>query len=97
MAEVSNEELRQKFNHDGYAQSAIDNHYTCCLKDRYPILINNEPADSVILGYRDQNEQIRFLVHAYIRVDGTIAGTGLLDPKLIVDRQMQCFRNKPST
>jgi hypothetical protein len=93
---LSPDELRAKFDRLGLAEHAIANEYTCCLKDAYQIQLATEPSPvtAIVLGFRDDEGRTRFLVHAFVRQDGSIAGSGLCDPKLLYDDRWVCFKTK---
>jgi hypothetical protein len=93
---LSPAELRAKFDRLKLAELAITNEYMCCLKGAYQVQLATEPSPvtAIVVGFRDDEERTRFLVHAFVRQDGSIAGSGLCDPKLLYDDGWVCFKTK---
>ena len=95
---LSPAELRSLFDRLGFAQLAVDNEYTCCLKDAYQVQLRSEPpgilVTSIVLGFQDAEGTTRFMAHAFIRTDGSLAGSGLCDPKFIFDSHRHCFKTR---
>ncbi len=85
---VSKEELRLMFNsgcfrdrlHSGelYSTVRVENHPSPS-KAIEPICTLSQ-----ILAYKDANNQMVALVHQFKRTDGSIGGSGLPDPKLLL-------------
>ena len=82
--------------HHAVAELALATEYTYCLKDAYQVSLATEPqpVTAVVVGFRDDERRTRFLVHAFIRNDGTIAGSGLCDLKLKYDRAWTCCKTR---
>jgi hypothetical protein len=80
-------ELRERFNRGDYLSRASIGEFTCCLRDEARATSADEPAGtrSLTIGYLDRDGRRAFMVHLYLRPNGTIGGSGRPDPKWLVE------------
>jgi hypothetical protein len=83
---VSQDELRARFTAGDYVARALRDGYPCCLRSERPCSIPTEPPNtkSLILGFLKPNGPLVFLVHCYLRPDGSLGASGRLDPKYLI-------------
>jgi hypothetical protein len=88
--EVSNFIIREKFNKAKFYEKALNGEFQTWLKrNRHcepPLPSEPDCTHSQVIYYYDKKKNIRAVVHQYRRPDGTIAGSGLPDPKYLVYR-----------
>lgn len=84
---VSAEEIRDRFARGDYLNRAVAGEYGCCLKDSGWSQSPDEPPGtrSVTVAYVNDAFHRVFLVHFYLRPDGTIGASGRPDPKWLLD------------
>ena len=84
---TSPEELARRFERGGYVRQAITQGYRCCLKKTTKPLYANLPPGtlSLTVGFLDNQGRFKFMVHLYLRPNGEIAASGLLDPKALIE------------
>lgn len=85
--EVDEATIRQEFNEGGYLAGIESGEFTSYLKrnkHRIPPP-KGEPVctRSQIVVYYNRDKQPAFVVHQYLRPDGTLGASGLPDPKCI--------------
>lgn len=83
---VTAEELRHRFEIGNYVRHALDQKYPCCLRKQVRCIAESEPPGtlSLTLGYLNHQGRRVFLVHFYLRPNGDLGASGLLDPKVLV-------------
>jgi hypothetical protein len=81
--------LRSRFNAGRYLERATDGEFVCCLKDVKRASSTAEPLGtlSYIVGYLDTSGKQVFLVHLYLRSNGTIGASGREDPKWLREEE----------
>ncbi len=74
------------FDQEDCIGRALRLNYTCCLGrcKRCPLAEEPPGTQSIMLQFYDENQRYAFMVHCYPRPDGTIGGSGKLDPTSIV-------------
>jgi hypothetical protein len=81
--------VRERFNRGQYAERASAGHLLLSrIRSEPPAPRVNEPPGtrSEIIEYRDPRTRRRIaLVHRYLRPDGSIGGSGRVDPKWLRD------------
>ena len=85
---VSEAGLRRRFAEGDYLNRALAGEFGCCLTRTKRARSRDEPpgTQSVAASYVNESLHCIFLVHFYLRPDGTIGGSGKPDPKwLFVD------------
>ena len=81
---ISLDEMRQKFNGSGHLENVKSGKWTAhVLESRVSDALTQEPVEitSLMLSYRDENGNEMCRVHQYQRPDGSLAASGLPDPK----------------
>lgn len=84
---MSKAELRQRFAQGDYLNRALAEEWGCCLTRTKRARSRGEPPGTRSLGIsyvNDQGHRI-FLVHIYLRPDGTIGASGKPDPKWLFE------------
>jgi hypothetical protein len=84
---VSKAELRQRFAQGDYLNRALAGEFGCCLARTKRAQSKGEPPGTRSLGVSYVNELGHriFLVHLYLRPDGTIGASGKPDPKWLFE------------
>ena len=84
---VSEEALRQRFAEGDYLTRAANGEFGCCLKDEKTPRSDDEPPGtrSLMVSYLNDALVRIFLVHFYLRPDGTLGASGKLDPKWLFE------------
>lgn len=84
---MTDAELRARFEAGRYLQRAADGEFVCCLKDECIATSQDEPVGtrSVMVGDLDRSGYRIFLVHLYLRADGSIGASGREDPKWLYE------------
>lgn len=84
---MSEAELRRRFAEGDYLNRAERGEFGCCLTDTNPAGSPDEPAGTrtVVVSYFDDAFNRIFIVHFYLRPDGTIGGSGKPDPKWLFE------------
>jgi hypothetical protein len=84
---VAEAELRQRLFRGDYLRRAEDGEFGCCLTDANPSRSRDEPngTRSVLVSFLDKSFHRGFMVHFYLRPDGTIGGSGKPDPKWLFE------------
>jgi hypothetical protein len=80
---VSEAEIRRRFATGDYLNRARAGEFGCCLTREKCSQRKDEPPGtrSLAVSYVEDAGHRVFLVHFYLRPDGTIGGSGKLDPK----------------
>jgi hypothetical protein len=84
---VSEVALRHRFALEDYLNRAENSEFGCCLaRERTPQGIDEPPGTrSLTVSYvNDVGERI-FIVHIYLKPDGSIGGSGKPDPKWLFE------------
>jgi len=76
------------FNKGRYVEIALEEEWLCRLRDLTlqvppPWSEPAELVDKLMVAWFDRNGTLQFYAHCFVRADGSIAGSGLLDPKLV--------------
>jgi hypothetical protein len=84
---VSEAEIRRRFAAGDYLNRALAGEFGCCLTREKLSQSKDEPPGtrSLTVSYVDDAGHRIFLVHFYLRPDGTIGGSGKLDPKWLFE------------
>lgn len=84
---MSEAELRRRFAQGDYLNRALAGEFGCCLARTKRARSKDEPPGtrSVAVSYVDELLHRIFLVHFYLRPDGTIGGSGKPDPKWLFE------------
>src|SRR6266508_5182610 len=84
---VSPAELRERFHRGRYLERASAGEFTPVLKDEFNPTSPDEPPGTrrQTVVYVTQAGQPVFIVHRYLRPDGTIGGRGQPDPKWLLE------------
>jgi hypothetical protein len=84
---VSEAELRRRFAAGDYLNRAARGEFGCCLATSNPARSPDEPLGTrtVVVSYVDESLNRIFMVHFYLRPDGTIGGSGKPDPKWLFE------------
>jgi hypothetical protein len=84
---VSEAELRRRFAEGDYLNRAARGEFGCCLATSNPSGSRDEPPGTrtVVVSFVDDALNRIFLVHFYLRPDGTIGGSGKPDPKWLFE------------
>jgi hypothetical protein len=66
---------------------AANGEFCCCLTDEKTPKSNEEPPGtrSLMVSYLSDSLERIFMVHIYLRPDGTIGGSGKPDPKWLFE------------
>src|SRR6476620_10542157 len=80
---VSAEALRRRFASGEYLSRAANGEFGCCLADEKIPRSNDEPSGtrSLMVSYLTDALERVFMVHVYLRPDGTFGASGKPDPK----------------
>jgi hypothetical protein len=81
---INPEEMREMFNDGQYWEKVQNGQWTAViLESRFSDALTEENVaiTSVMVSYRDENEDEMARVHQYQRPDGSLAASGLPDPK----------------
>jgi hypothetical protein len=84
---LSEADLRRRFAEGDYLNRANAGEYGCCLKSSGRAASQDEPPGtrSVIVSYVNEFRHRIFLVHFYLRPDGSIGASGRPDPKWLFE------------
>lgn len=84
---MSEWELRWRFAEGDYLNRAESGEFECCLADSNPSRSPDEPTGTrtVVVSYVDDSLNRIFMVHFYLRPDGTVGGSGMPDPKWLFE------------
>ena len=84
---VTATDLRARFAEGDYLNRALAGEFGCCLKDfGWATSIDEPPGtQSLTVAYVDDEFHRVFLVHFYLRPDGSIGASGRPDPKWLLD------------
>jgi hypothetical protein len=84
---VTEAELRHRFAKGEYLTRASKGEFGCCLTASNPSQSADEPIGTrtVVVSYLDDLLNRVFMVHFYLRPDGTIGGSGKPDPKWLFE------------
>jgi hypothetical protein len=77
------------FNGENYVDRALSENWECCQRHlvRDVEIVTDgviELVDKLITGWNDATGNLQFYAHCFLRKDGSIARSGLLDPKLVL-------------
>lgn len=91
--------MRRRFNRTDYGQRARLRQYRCCREhSKTGVQLESEASGtlvtSLVLGLIDRNGRLVAKVHGYLYDNGTLAGRGYLDPKMLVEDDV-CLRMLP--
>jgi hypothetical protein len=80
-------ELRRRFAAGDYFNRALAGEFGCCLKDLGRSTSPDEPPGTLSLVVAYPNDALHrvFLVHIYLRPDGTLGASGQPDPKWLLE------------
>lgn len=81
---ISVDEMRQRFNGSGYWEKVKSGQWTAVvMRSNVSSALPRETVEitSLMLSYRDEDGREMARVHQYERPDGSIAASGLPDPK----------------
>lgn len=84
---VSAEALRQRFASGDYLTRAANGDFGCCLTDEKTPRSNDEPSGtrSLMVSYLNNALERIFMVHVYLRLDGTLGASGKPNPKWLFE------------
>lgn len=84
---VSEAEIRRRFARGDYLNRAYAGEFGCCLTREKRSQSKDDPPEtrSLAVSYVDDAGHRVFLVHFYMRPDGTIGGSGKPDLKWFVE------------
>src|SRR4051794_1618767 len=84
---VSEADLRRSFAEGDYLNRAERSELECCLATSNPARSAEEPVGrrTVVVSYLDAALNRVFMIHFYLRPDGTIGGSGKPDPKWLFE------------
>lgn len=84
---VSEDALRQRFARGDYLTRAANGEFGCCLADETRPRSDDEPAGarSLMVSYVNDAMVRIFMVHLYLRPDGTLGASGKPDPKWLFE------------
>ncbi len=79
--------LRERFAEGDYLNRAAQGEFGCCLRrERTPDSIDEPPGTrSLAVSYVNAAGERVFIVHLYLRPDGSIGGSGKPDPKWLFE------------
>jgi hypothetical protein len=84
---VSADALRQRFAQGDYLTRAANGEFGCCLADEKRPRSGDEPPGtrSLMVSYVTDELVRIFLVHLYLRPDGTLGASGKPDPQWLFE------------
>jgi hypothetical protein len=84
---VTERELRSRFRAGDYLNRAEAGEFGCCLKRSGWSTSEDEPPGtrSLMVNYVDDLGHRVFLVHMFLRPDGSIGASGMPDPKWLIE------------
>jgi hypothetical protein len=95
---VKEQELRRLFTAGDYLNRAIAGEFDCCLTAWGRATSKDEPEGtrSMMVSYVDVRHHRIFLVHLYLRPDGSIGASGRPDPKWLFENEVVYLPKKQS-
>jgi hypothetical protein len=84
---VSADALRQRFAQGDYLTRSANGEFGCCLADEKKPKSGAEPPGtrSLMVSYLNDALGRIFMVHMYLRPDGTLGASGKPDPKWLFE------------
>jgi hypothetical protein len=84
---VTKQQLRRLFATGDFPNRAIEGEFGCCLTawGRATRMDESEGTLSMMVSYVDEWLDCVFLVHLYLRPDGSIGASGRADPKRLFE------------
>jgi hypothetical protein len=82
--------LRKRLTEGDYLNRAATGEFGCCLADEKTPRSPDEPPGtrSLTVSYVNEAGERVFMVHLYLRPDGSIEGSGKPDPKWLFEDSM---------